>query len=105
MGKRTMSIHIPGWPSIVIDTPEERERQKVALANAKAKMPMLFETEIDGRIYRLRGYLSDGETSGSVCEWLYNGTWKEVLNYMIIDEIKERFYQSTTNKTPGTIIE
>lgn len=24
MAKRTMSIHIPGWPLIVIDTPEER---------------------------------------------------------------------------------
>jgi hypothetical protein len=85
------SIRIPGWPLITLDTPEEIQKHKEAVVRAKAKLPLLFETEVDNKKYRVRGYTNDGEISGSVCEWLYNGIWKEVLNCEIADRIKSLF--------------
>ena len=86
-----ITIRRPGWPLLTIDTPEERERLKAAHERAKAKLPLLFEIEMNEKQYRLRGYVNDGMVSGSVVEWMYRGEWREVRSYEICTEIKELY--------------
>ena len=89
-----ISIKKQGWPLLVIDTQEEKARLAQARVRARERLPHLFETEIDGKRYRIRGYLNDGLISGSVCEWFYKGEWKRMFNYEIMDQLKELFYES-----------
>jgi hypothetical protein len=86
-----ITVKKQGWPLMSIDTPEEYEKLKRAKANAETALPVIFETEIDGKSYRIRGYIGDGETSGSVCEWLWQGEWKRMRNYEIMERLKNLF--------------
>ena len=90
---------VQGFPVLYADAPEETARLRAAQAKAEAGLPLLFETEMNSKKYRLRGLLNNGETSGSVVEWKYNGKWLRVRNYEIIDQVKELFYESNTAGT------
>jgi hypothetical protein len=72
-----------------IDTPEERAAHKRAFEKAEAALPVIYETNVDGKRYRIRGYINGGEISGSICEWLYMGKWLRMWNYEISSRLKE----------------
>lgn len=71
------------------DTQDEIKKQKEALARAEAALPLLFETEIGGKKYRIRGAIVRGDVSVSVCEWLFRGDWRKVRNFEIMDRLKD----------------
>lgn len=81
-------IKYPGWPALYYDTPEEKEKIKTATENTISKMPEIYRTELEGKIYRIRGFINEGIISGSTCEWLYNGKWLKIKNYEIMSQLK-----------------
>ena len=82
------TVRYRDFPLITVLEPHEIERLRKARENAEAKLPLLYETEVGERKYRIRGYVNDGLISGSVCEWLYNGKWLRMRNYEIMSIIK-----------------
>lgn len=76
-----------------VDTPEYSQRLARAREGAEAALPVVFEATMDGKRYRVRGFVNDGEVSGLV-EWFYGGKWLRMRNREIASRLKEQFGNS-----------